>query len=528
MQILSSKGSGIKRRHFLQAVGATALLPSFLAMNNANAAQPNSSLAAPAASGNWFADQHGVSEGQIKQVLAKALSNGGDYAELYFQQIVGNYLIMEDMEINRAYTHINLGMGVRVIKGEQVGYAFSQLLTLPAMLEAAHAAALLANVGQTSVAGQIYQVPALKEKTGLNYYPMMQYWDMVDDNARINILKQLGNGMVDLDKRVIKTVLQFSDITSRIMLANSEGLLRNDYRPLTNLYASCVAEENGARESNYSNFAARGGLELYNNELLARLANNAVHETVALFKAQPLKAGEMPCVLAAGSSGILLHEAIGHGLEADFNRRRMSTYADSLGKSIAPEQVTIVDDGTIAHSHGAINFDDEGADSQRTVLVEKGVLKSYLHDRISAKFYGLPSTGSGRRQNFEYPPMPRMRTTFMEAGPYAPEEIIASVKNGLYAVQFTNGQVNIGAGDFSFYVKSGFAIENGKLTTPVKDINVIGNGPQVLKRITMVGNDPAMTDGGYVCGKNGQSVSVSMGLPTTLVSSINVGGSHGG
>jgi TldD protein len=290
--------------------------------------------------------------------------------------------------------------------------------------------------------------------------------------------------------------------------------------------ASCVAEQGGRRENNHRDITSRHGLSLYTPQLIAELADEAVSRTLSLFEARPFAAGEMPVVLAPGSAGILLHEAIGHGLEADFNRRRLSTYAERMGQRVAGETVTVVDDGTIPHAHGAIAFDDEGGDSRRTVLVDKGVLVSYLQDRLSAQWYKTSSTGSGRRQSYEYAPMPRMRATYMEAGPHHPEEIIARVKRGLYAEQFTNGQVNIGAGDFSFYVKSGRAIENGRLTHPVKDVNVTGNGPEVLSRIAMVGNDPALARAGYMCGKLGQTVPVSQGLPTTLVSAINVGGSR--
>jgi TldD protein len=232
----------------------------------------------------------------------------------------------------------------------------------------------------------------------------------------------------------------------------------------------------------------------------------------------------MPVVLAAGSSGILLHEAIGHGMEADFNRKEVSIFSDKINKPVAENFVTIVDDGTNPNVRGSINIDDEGVDSQKTYLVENGVLRSYLHDRISSNYYKVPATGSGRRQSFRYHPMPRMRNTYMENGPHKKEEIIASVKKGLYAETFTNGQVFIGAGDFTFYVKSGYLIEDGKLTKPVKDINIIGNGPQVLKDMTMVADDFKMDDGGWTCGKDGQGVPVSLGLPTTKVSKITVGG----
>ena len=515
--MLNLQHYGMKRRHFLQAMGVSAILPALTSCVRPQASDPPLS---------YFGPAYGLSHEDIGKLLGQAMANGGDYADLYFQQNVSNFLVMEDHKINRAYTQAGLGVGVRVIKGEQVGYAFSQVLEMPAMLEAARAAALLANSGQQASGSMGYRVPALYDKPGLDLYTMLNDWANVDHRQRIAILEAVANHITGADARVIKTISQLSDTVSHILVATSEGVLRHDYRPRTGLYVNCVAEHNGRKESNYINFATRDGLEIYSPQRLQDLARQALNDTLHLFEARPLPAGAMPCVLAPGSSGILLHEAIGHGLEADFNRRKVSTYADSMGRAIAPPSVTIVDDGTIPHSHGGINFDDEGNDSRRTVLVDKGVLKSYLHDRLSAKFYGVDSTGSGRRQSFEYPPMPRMRATFMESGEYAPEEIIASVKNGLYAVQFSNGQVNIGAGDFSFYVKSGYAIENGKLSHPVKDVNVIGNGPQILSRISMVGNDPELAQAGYVCGKNGQSVPVSQGLPTTLVSSINVGGGH--
>jgi TldD protein len=341
-------------------------------------------------------------------------------------------------------------------------------------------------------------------------------------------LETVSARLVKSDPRVVKTLLQFHDGLAQVLIANSEGVLRADQRPRTSLYASCVAQHKGRRESNSHDVASRSGLEFYTPERLRSLADRASQRTLLLFEARPMAAGETPCVLAPGSAGILLHEAVGHGLEADFNRRDISTYAGRLGRRAAGEQVTVVDDGAIPHAHGAVNFDDEGGDSQRTVLVEKGVLKSYLHDRLSAAWYQTSSTGSGRRQSFEYAPMPRMRATFMEPGPHKPGEVLAQVKKGLYAEQLTNGQVNIGAGDFSFYVKSGWAIENGRLAYPVKDVNLIGNGPRVLERITMVADDLALAESGFMCGKMGQNVSVSQGLPTTLVSAINVGGTGGG
>jgi len=270
--------------------------------------------------------------------------------------------------------------------------------------------------------------------------------------------------------------------------------------------------------------ARREGVEYFSDELIDRFAMEAVHRTTILIEAVKPEAGEMPVVLAAGSSGILLHEAIGHGMEGDFNRKNESIYADKIGKRIAEPIVTIVDDGTNPYEFGSINIDDEANESRRTVLVQDGIFETYMHDRISANFYGVAPTGSGRRQDFRTPPLPRMRNTCMLPGPHTKEEIISSVRSGVYCESFTNGEVRIGPGDFTFYVALGYLIEDGHLTAPVKDINLIGNGPDVLTKVTMVADDFAMSENAWTCGKSGQGVSVSMGQPTCLVSSITVGG----
>jgi TldD protein len=286
----------------------------------------------------------------------------------------------------------------------------------------------------------------------------------------------------------------------------------------------CTAEENGRRESASYNLAQRDDISFYDAERTERLCRKAVSNTTLLFEAVKPPAGEMTVVLGAGSSGILLHEAIGHGLEADFNRKGVSIYADQVGKRIAPPGVTVVDDGTLPHKRGAINADDEGNPAERTVLIEDGVLRGYLHDEISARHYGVAPTGSGRRESFRHPVLPRMRITYMDPGPFEPDEIISSVKNGIYCSNFANGQVQIGAGDFAFYVRSGFLIEDGKLTRPIKDVNLIGNGPKVLEAIEMVGNDLVIDEGGWTCGKDGQGVPVSQGMPTVKVGKLSVGG----
>jgi TldD protein len=270
--------------------------------------------------------------------------------------------------------------------------------------------------------------------------------------------------------------------------------------------------------------AARSGLEFYSKDRLDRMVREAVARTTILFEAVTPPPGEMPVVLGAGSSGILLHEAIGHGMEADFNRKAVSIYADKIGKPVAKPFVNIVDDGTIDFARGAINVDDEGNPPQKTMLVEGGTLTTYLHDAISASHYKVRPTGSGRRESYRHVPMPRMRATYMLPGPHKREEIIASVKKGIFCDYFSNGQVQIGAGDFTFYVKNGYLIEDGKLTRPIKDVNIIGNGPKVLEQVDMVGDDLKMDEGGWTCGKNGQGVPVSLGMPTCRVASITVGG----
>ncbi len=465
-----------------------------------------------------FFARFGVDYSILEQVMREALSKGGDYCDLYFQHSISNYIGLEDKEVNRAFSNIDFGVGIRVLKGDQTGYTFTEELSLKAMKNAARTAANIANETKITEPLPFYT------KGHPNYYAIKTHWEQVSVDEKIPYLQTINDRIFSLDKRVIKSNIWFNNSTTYILFANSEGVISYDYQPQSNLSASCTAQENDKRERGSFDLAGRNGIEFFTPQNIERIANEAVNRTVSLFEAVKPKGGEMEVVLAAGSSGILLHEAIGHGLEADFNRKNISIFSDKIGKKVAADFVTIVDDGTNANVRGSINIDDEGNHSECTVLVEKGILTSYLHDRISAKHYGVKPTGNGRRESFRHEPMPRMRNTYMLNGLHTHDEIIASTKNGLYAISFSNGQVNIGGGDFTFYVKSGFLIENGKLTKPVKDINIIGNGPDVLSKITMVANDLQMSEGGWTCGKNGQGVPVSQGLPTVKVSSITVGG----
>jgi len=465
-----------------------------------------------------YLNHFGVSEEVIRDVMSAALSRGGDYCDLFFQHTISNNVGLEDKAVNRAYTNIDFGVGIRVLKGDQTGYSFTEEITPEAMKLAAGTASTIADGSRQvePVQMQVHKHP--------NYYPIETPWEDVGIDQKIPYLQSINDKMFALDSRVLKSRVGFSDYTSYILFANSDGRITYDYQPMTSIYAFATAEENGKREENYSVLAGRQGIELFTPANIDFLSSEAVTKTVALFEAVKPEAGEMEVVLAAGSSGILLHEAIGHGMEADFNRKEISIFSDKINKPVAEKFVTIVDDGRDKNVRGSINIDDEGNDTERTYLVEDGILRSYLHDRISAGYYKVKPTGSGRRESFRYAPLPRMRNTYMLPGPHKKEEIIASVKKGLYAESFTNGQVFIGAGDFTFYVKSGYLIENGKITRPVKDINIIGNGPRVLKDIVMVADDFKLDSGGWTCGKDGQGVPVSLGLPTVKVAKITVGG----
>jgi TldD protein len=464
-------------------------------------------------------DRFGVTERMIREALAVALSRGGEFADLFFQHAVTSDLGLEDGEVNRAHASVSLGVGVRVVRGDQTGYGYTEDLSLAALLECARTAAAIAD-GPARAAPTAFHVGTARP----DRYPLRRAWEQVAPEERRPLLAGLNERAFAADPRIRKVNLRLRSESSTILVADSKGRLAEDSQPMTVLSLSVMAEQGGRREQNGYNVAGRAGFEFYTPDRLDRLVRQAVDRTTILFEAGPPPAGELPVVLAAGSSGILLHEAIGHGMEADFNRKGTSIYADKLGKPVAQPFVNIVDDATLLGARGAINVDDEGNDAGRTVLVEDGVLTSYLHDEISARHYGVAPTGNGRRQSYRHPPLPRMRATYMLPGPHDPAEIIASVKRGLYCQNFSNGQVNIGAGDFTFYVKNGFLIEDGKLTRPVKDVNVIGNGPKALERVDMVGDDLEVDEGGWTCGKDGQSVPVSQGLPTVRVSSLTVGG----
>jgi TldD protein len=481
---------------------------------------PNAWVApAHAKTPGFFESEFGVNDVICKKALDKALSKGGDFADLYFEYTVSNVVGLEDGKVDRAYSAIDLGVGIRTVKGDQTGYGFTQELTEEAMLAAAATAATIAD-GSPKPAAVKFIRPRMD-----NHYPLEKLLTDVPISSKLSLVKHTNEKCFALSDLVIKVNVNMNDTQKRILIVTSDGTKVEDTLPLNYLMASVVAEKNGRQERASWNIGGRQEFSYYTPGVAEGLANEAVQRALVLFDAKQPPAGEMPVVLGPGVTGILLHEAIGHGMEADFNRKGVSTYATMLGKKVAEPFVNIVDEGVSSREPGSINVDDEGVASQRTMLVENGILTSYLHDRISASQYKVSPTGNGRRQSYQHYPVPRMRNTYMLAGDTTPEDVVKSVKKGIYVKNVSNGEVKIGEGDFAFFVSQGSMIENGKVTAPIKDINIMGNGPKMLQNVTMVANDLELYQGGAArCGKNGQLVPVSFGLPTCLVKSMTVGG----
>ena len=467
---------------------------------------------------NHYLNIFKVSEAQLQTLTATALAHGGDYSDLYFEHTTYFNLLLKDGVVSSGGFHTDFGVGIRVLKGEKTGYAYSENTDMQDMTSAAKAAAAIA-IG-SKAAGREYKAVTDRKN---DLYPCADSWREKSADAFLPFLKELEKAIFAKDERIVKVIIRLSDSVTDVMMYNSLGELTCDTRPMGSVSATAVFQQNGKTENRSVSRSFRMGAELISPALIEELAEDAVKGIDERFEAIRPKGGQMSVVMGAGASGILLHEAMGHAFEADFNRKGQSIFSDKMGKRICPEGVDVVDDGTIAFNRGSGNYDDEGVPSEKTYMVKDGILCSYLHDRISASWYGVAPTGNGRRENFRYNPIPRMRATYMENGNADPEGIISSVKKGIYVDEFSNGQVKIGEGDFTFFVKSGRLIENGRLTAPVKDINIIGNGPQALSDILAVGNDLKIDNGTWTCGKE-QSVPVSCGMPTVLIGSLTVGG----
>lgn len=465
-------------------------------------------------------DHFEVSTETLQKAIAAAMSKGGDYADLYFEHKISANLGLEDGKVNRAFSNVDFGVGIRVLKGAQTGFAYTESLSLGEILKAANLAANIAHSNKRFIPAE------LNEKIPANFYSISKKWEDISVQDKVPFVQKINDKVFELDEKVVKVNAFLNDETSTILFYNSEGNLSYDYRPMVNFGVICIMQKGDKIENSYSARSFRKGYEWLTDELVNELATEVVERTNLLFEATKPRAGEMPVVMGAGGSGILLHEAIGHTFEADFNRKGTSIFSDKMGKKIAADFINIIDDGTLPNNRGSINIDDEGNDTQKTYLVREGILNSYIHDKISADYYRVEPTGNGRRESFRNAPLPRMRATYMESGPHSKDDIISNVDYGVYVDNFSNGQVKIGAGDFTFFVKSGFLIEKGKLTQPIKDINIIGNGPQALADISMAANDYAIDNGTWTCGKDGQSVPVTCGLPTVLVKKLTVGGTN--
>jgi len=461
----------------------------------------------------------------MRQLVSVALSRGGDYADLYFEYTVYSNLVLKDGEVTSGGSHTDYGVGIRVLKGDKTGYAYSESTDMPQMLSAAKMASAIA-LSSAEILPDGYRSCLTRATPGVepsNHYPLIEPWRDQRISRFIPLLTYIDSQVRSHESRVSSVAVSMSWSETELMMFNSCDSLVFDKRPLYSLTVSAVFEQNGRREQKMASMSFRKGAETVTTESADKLVSDLLKGLDAAFEAGRPKGGKMPVVMGAGASGILLHEAMGHAFEADFNRKGQSIFSDKMGKKVCAPNISVIDDGTLPGDRGSINYDDEGIPGQKTYMVRDGILNSYLHDRISAAWYGVEPTGNGRREDFRFNPIPRMRSTYMDNGDAQPSDIIASVKKGIFVDEFSNGQVKIGEGDFTFFVKSGFLIENGRLTKAVKDINIIGNGPEALADIVAVGNDLKIDNGTWTCGKE-QSVCVSCGMPTVLVKSLTVGG----
>jgi TldD protein len=461
----------------------------------------------------------GLGEQQLSATLGSVMRGGIDYADLYFQVSRQESWTLEDGIIREGSFSLDQGVGVRANSGEKTGFAYSDELVLPALQSAAGAARAIARQGQEKrvLAWQRSAAPAL--------YPDADPTTSIDDARKTRLLLELDAATRALDPRVDQVIISLSSSQDLVLVAASDGTMAADLRPLVRLNVSVILEQDGRREQGYQGGGARADLNYFaDGDLPLEYAREAVRQAAVQLEAEAAPAGSMPVVLGSGWPGILLHEAVGHGLEGDFNRKGVSAFSGRIGQKVASEHCTIVDDGTIANRRGSLSVDDEGTPGQNTVLVEKGILRGYMQDKLNARLMGVAPTGNGRRESFAHIPMPRMTNTYMLAGKHDPEEIIASVDKGIYAPNFGGGQVDITSGKFVFSASEAYLIEKGRITTPVKGAMLIGDGPEALQRISMVGNDLELDTGVGTCGKEGQSVPVGVGQPTLKIDDLTVGG----
>lgn len=470
----------------------------------------------------FFTDKFNITISQIESLLGAALSKGGEYADLYFEHNVTNNLNLEEQIIKSANRAVKQGVGVRVISGERTGFAYCDEISVEAIrkaaVTAAHIAHTNANIGAVNVSANSPQHDLYSVADPLGEQPL---------ERKIELLNRIDRTARNHDPRIREVQAGVIDEFKVILIATSEGKLIGDVQPLVRMRVNCIADDDGNLQSGVSGGGGRVGIDYFNDAVIERYATEAARQAIVQLEASDAPAGAMEVVLGSGWPGILLHEAVGHGLEADFNRKGTSAFSGLIGQKVASELCTVVDEGSIPNRRGSLNVDDEGTPTSRTVLIENGILRGYMQDKLSTRLTGAALTGNGRRESYRHLPMPRMTNTYMLNGQSAPEDIIKSVKRGLYAVQFGGGQVDITNGKFVFSASEAYLIEDGQVTAPVKGATLIGNGPIALTKVTAVGNDLALDEGLGTCGKDGQGVPVGVGMPTIKISEMTVGGTKG-
>jgi TldD protein len=469
---------------------------------------------------SFFAHKFGITEQDLQSYLSEALSIGGDYADLYFEYLATSSITIDESIVKSATQGVSLGVGIRVISGERTGYAYSDDLSPEKIRKAAHVAACIAN-GPSKI-----DKTGLEETRARNLYPVITSPNETSLTDRVQLVKRADAAARAYDPRIFQVTATYADNLRHVLVATSDGELSFDRQPLARVGVAALARQGtGTPQRGYAGGGGRVSLEFFLNEKTPEhFAREAARQAIVQLDAVEAPAGEMTVVLGPGWPGILLHEAVGHGLEADFNRKGVSAFSNRIGQQVASPLCTVVDDGTINSRRGSLNIDDEGQPTQQNVLIENGVLRGYLQDKLSSRILRSKSTGSGRRESYQHIPMPRMTNTFMLAGESDPEEVIRSVPRGLYCANFGGGQVDITSGNFVFSASESYLIENGKLTKPVRGATLIGNGPEALKYVSMVGNDLKLDEGIGICGKEGQSVPVGVGIPTVKIDRMTVGG----
>jgi len=463
-------------------------------------------------------EPYALNDQRLQTVFGQIMSHRVDYADLYFQYSRSESWSLEEGIVKSGSFNIDQGVGVRAVSGEKTAFAYSDDISLNALIAAAEATRAIARAGQSA------GVQVVKRGTGRDLYSRTDPLPSLKDQEKVALLERVERYARSLDNRVTQVMASLGGEYEVVLVARSDGLLSADVRPLVRLSIQVIVESNGRREQGSSGGGGRFDYGYFTDDILQDYARKAVHQAIVNLDARPAPAGPMTVVLGPGWPGVLLHEAVGHGLEGDFNRKGTSVFSGRIGERVAAPGVTVVDDGTIARRRGSLNVDDEGNPTQHNVLIENGVLRGYLQDSLNARLMGVKPTGNGRRESYAHIPMPRMTNTFMLDGDKDPQEIIASVKNGLYAVNFGGGQVDITNGKFVFSASEAYVIENGKATYPVKGATLIGNGPDALTRVAMIGNDMALDTGVGTCGKEGQSVPVGVGQPTLRIDALTVGG----